>query len=181
MAYTSAQLVSRVQQVAAAAGIIPAVAVEQLRHESDNWRADVVYGPFVGGAGERGVAQFTPGTWQRFGRGAHTNAYDPEQSLAAYVRYMTYLLGLFNGDYSKALTGYNGGEGHLTNPVKYGGPSRDAQKYAQEILARSGAGAAPNWNVSADQPSVDDGEQPGWVQYWPLALVILGGWWLLDD
>lgn len=173
MAYSRDQLIERIQQAAAAAGINPAVAVAQLRRESANFRSDVVYGPFVGAAGERGLAQFTPGTWARFGSGAHTNAYDLDASIAAYLNYMGYLLRLFSGDYAKALTGYNGGEGHLTDPGKYGPPSQAAQRYAREVLQQAGAGAAP---------LDDDDGGSDWLSYVPyLAGAGLLVWFLVDD
>src|SRR5262245_63255697 len=115
--YTKDELQQLVVDYAQGLGFDPRVALEQIKRESANFRPDVVYGPFVGAAGERGLTQFTPGTWNRFGSGPHTNAYDPDQALTAWGKYMTYLLNLFGGDYSKALTGYNGGEGHLLDPA----------------------------------------------------------------
>lgn len=139
MAYTRDQLIERIRQVAAGIGFDPNVAVAQ-HHRESRWRNDVIYGPFVGRDGERGVSQFTPGTWARFGSGPHTNAYDPDASLAAWSNYISYLMRLFNGDYTKVLQGYNGGEGH----VPRGTVSAMAQRYAREILAEAGAAPAPS-------------------------------------
>jgi hypothetical protein len=137
------------------------VAVAQHRRESANFRSDVVYGPFIGGAGERGMSQFTPGTWARFGSGHHTTAYDPDASLAAWAAYTGYLMRLFNGDYTKVLQGYNGGEGH----VQRGTVSSAAQRYAREILAE--AGQMPS--TPTPTPTPDDtapsptGGGPNWT------------------
>lgn len=124
---------------AAQYGINPGVALAQMGRES-GWRQDVIFGPYVGGAGERGISQFTPGTWARFGSGPHTNAYNPELALDAWGRYMTYLLGLFNSDYASALTGYNGGEGHLTDPDRHGPPSAAALEYGRTLAAAASSG-----------------------------------------
>lgn len=138
--FTKPQLEQLIIDYANGYGIDPAIAIAQLKRESGNYRDDVVYGPFVGGAGERGLAQFTPATWASFASryGPHTNAYEPEYSLSAWGDYMTYLLGLFNGDIYKALVAYNGGPGHLTNPQKFGTPSVAALKYGSEILDKAG-------------------------------------------
>lgn len=139
--FTKPQLEQLIIDYANGYGIDPAIAVAQLKRESANYRDDVVYGPFVGGAGERGVAQFTPATWASFASryGPHNpNAYEPEYSLAAWGDYMTYLLGVFNGDIYKALVAYNGGPGHLTNPERFGTPSVAALKYGSEVLAKAG-------------------------------------------
>lgn len=130
------QVKQLVLQKAAQYGIDPGVAFAQISRESGfNPRA-------VGSSGERGLAQFMPGTWARFGSGPFDNAFDPELNLNAWGGYMTYLLGLFGGDYQKALTGYNGGEGHLTNPQKYGPPSAAALEYGQTLAAHLGSGVA---------------------------------------
>lgn len=128
-------------------GINPNISLAQMARESDGFRQDVVFGPFVGGAGERGISQFTPGTWQRFGAGPHTNAYDPNLALDAWGKYMTFLLTTFGGDYLYALIGYNGGEGHLLNPQKHGPPSAAAQRYGQEVMARAGVGSGSGVDV----------------------------------
>jgi soluble lytic murein transglycosylase-like protein len=157
MAYTKAQLIALVQQYAASFGIDPQIAYHQIKRESANFRSDVVYGPFVGGAGERGMSQFTPGTWQRFGSGPHTNAYNPDAAMTAWGKYMAYLLRMFGGDYTKALQGYNGGEGH----VQRGTVSSAAKRYASEIIAQAGSSPAPAGAARSDN------QDDGWVYYEP--------------
>lgn len=114
-------------------GIDPRIALAQIERES-GWRQDVAYGPFVGGSGEKGISQFTPGTWARFGNGDHNNAYDPDYAMTAWGAYMQWLLDRYNWDYAKALMGYNGGEGN----VDKGAVSTRAQEYARAILANAG-------------------------------------------
>ncbi len=142
---TKDEIINFVKTMAQACGVDPTVAYYQLKRESIDFRSDVVFGPTTGGAGERGVAQFMKGTWARFGSGSFDNAFDLASSMAAYCAYMSYLLGLFGGDYSKALTGYNGGEGHLTDPKKHGPPSAAALRYASEVMAQveASGGVAP--------------------------------------
>lgn len=112
-------------------GFPPDVAIEQMRRESANFRQDVIYGPFVGKDGERGLAQFIPGTWARFGSGS---PYNPSDSMQAWSRYTVYLSNLFGNDLVKILRAYNGGEGN----VQLGTVSTRAQNYAKEILERAG-------------------------------------------
>lgn len=139
MAYTKQQLADLVRNYANRFGIDPSVAYFQIKRESDNFRPDVVYGPFVAPAGERGMSQFTPGTWATWGNGPHTNAYVPENAMEAWGRYMTWLLNRYRGDYTKALQGYNGGPGN----VDRGTVSAAARRYASEILTLAGAAPTP--------------------------------------
>ena len=112
-------------------GIDPQIALAQISQESG-------FNPLTNGSsGEKGMAQFMPGTWQRFGYGSFDNAYDPNYAMWAWGEYMSYLLNLFGWDYQKALIGYNGGEGHLLDPSRYGPPSSRAQNYAKTILANA--------------------------------------------
>ena len=134
MRYSREQLIDRIRQAARSIGFPEAVATVQLARESDNFRDDVVYGNYVGRDGERGLAQFIPGTWARFGQGMHQTAYDPDASLAAWAAYTSYLMRLFNGDLTKVLQGYNGGEGNVTRNTV----SAMARRYASEVLAAAG-------------------------------------------
>ena len=130
---TADELKQFVMSYASGCGLDPAVALVQLDRESAHFAQAVVYGPTTGTSGEKGVAQFMPATWARFGSGPHNNAYDPALSMQAYCGYMSYLLGMFGGDYRKALQGYNGGEGN----VQRGTVSTRARNYADEILAQA--------------------------------------------
>lgn len=180
MAYTKEQLTALVVDYAYGYGIDPAIALEQVKRESANFRADVVYGPFVGGAGERGMSQFTPGTWQRFGYGSHTNAYDPDYAMWAWGDYMSYLSGLFDGDIWKMLAGYNGGEGN----VQRGTISSAARRYANEIIARSGRTTIPDIVAAAGAQPDDDSrpdEQTNWLLIFGVGAISLIALVALDD
>lgn len=149
MRYSRDQLIQRIRQTAASIGFPDGVAVAQLARESANFRNDVVYGPFVGGAGEKGLAQFIPGTWARFGNGM--NPYDPDASLQAWAAYTSYLMRMFGGDLTKVLQAYNGGEGN----VQRGTVSSAAKNYAASILSQAGSangfdsGESDLWNGGA--------------------------------
>jgi soluble lytic murein transglycosylase-like protein len=156
-------------------GINPRIALAQMERES-SWRQDVIFGPFVGAAGERGISQFTPATWQTYGSGPHTNAYDPNLALDAWGNYMVDLMGMFDGNYIKALTAYNGGPGHLTNPEKYGPPSQAAQAYARAIYSQ--AGFTENSVVNLGQIEVAAGGLPIWLILGAAGLLL---WVALSD
>jgi soluble lytic murein transglycosylase-like protein len=141
---TTEEIQNLVIDSAQACGLDPTVAFYQIQRESG-------FNPNARGAdGEKGIAQFMEGTWARFGEGSHDNAFDPAKSMAAYCRYMTYLLGLFN-DYEKALEGYNGGEGN----VQKGTVSARARSYASEILSQA------RYTQNNIGPIVVTGGQPG--------------------
>src|SRR5262245_44040711 len=158
---TTEEIQNLVIDSAVACGIEPTVAFYQIQRESSfNARA-------VGTSGERGIAQFMSGTWQRFGEGSFDNAFDPVKAMAAYCRYMTFLLGMFN-DYEKALQGYNGGEGN----VQRGTVSSRARAYASEILsqARYQQNNIGTFVVSGGTP--EQGGFPTWLMFGFAALLI---------
>lgn len=171
MRYSREQLIDRIRQTARSIGFPEQVAIVQLARESANFRDNVVYGNFVGGSGERGLAQFIPGTWARFGAGMHQNAYDPDASLAAWAAYTSYLMRMFDGDLQRVLQAYNGGEGN----VQRGTVSRAARNYAAEILSQSGS----------MRTSTETGESglfgmvPEWL--WIGGVILLVAVVLLDD
>ncbi len=55
--------------------------------------------------GARGLMQLMPGTASRHGA---RDVHDPAQNIAAGTRYLSHLLGLFNGNLEKSLAAYNG-------------------------------------------------------------------------
>jgi soluble lytic murein transglycosylase-like protein len=152
-------------------GIDPNIALAQMQRES-GWRQDVIFGPFVGGAGERGISQFTPATWKDYGSGPHTNAYNPELALDAWGRYMIALIAMFNGDYLKALQGYNGGPGN----VQRGTVSAAAKAYAQAIYNQ--AGFTESSVVNLDQVTVSPGDFPVWLIIGAAGLLL---WFAFSD
>jgi soluble lytic murein transglycosylase-like protein len=161
---TTDQIKALVVQKANQYGINSNIALAQIQRESNfNPRA-------TGSSGERGLAQFMPGTWARFGSGSFDNAFDAEMNLNAWGGYMSYLLNLFGGDYTYALTGYNGGEGHLLNPEKYGQPSAAAISYGQTLAA---AGGSPDIGPIIVEPSALPGGIPTWAFFVAGGLLLL--------
>src|SRR5215470_5525020 len=160
--YNRDQLIELVQNYAYGIGFDPNVAVEQIRRESADFSPNVVYGPFVCHDGERGMSQFIPDTWSRFGYGPHTNAYDPDYALTAWAAYMTYLLNRYDWDYVKTLQAYNGGEGN----VDRGTVSSGARTYAREILAKAGSGVGDIFTASADNQSQSQPPEPSQMTNW---------------
>lgn len=167
------QIISLIQDYAWSIGFPPEIAIAQLDRESGHFRQDVIYGPFIGGAGEKGLAQFIPGTWARFGSG---NPYDPNSSLMAWANYVGYLRGLFGDDYTKILQAYNGGEGN----VQRGTVSSAAKRYASEVLAKAGQ---VNVSYNTTGQTITDNPLPEDEAIFGLslttALLIIGGFALV--
>lgn len=92
--------------------------------------------------GASGLMQLMPGTARRFGV---TQIYNPQQNIEAGVKYMRWLIDLFNGDVNLALAGYNAGEGAV---MKYGWqipPYRETQEYVRRISTRYATIRNPNY------------------------------------
>ncbi|HEY3172383.1 MAG TPA: lytic transglycosylase domain-containing protein [Thermoanaerobaculia bacterium] len=80
--------------------------------------------------GARGLMQLMPGTASRHGvRDVH----DPAQNIAAGTRYLSHLLGLFEGNLEKSLAAYNAGEAAVAH---YGGvpPYDETRDYVRKAL-----------------------------------------------
>lgn len=138
---TKVEIQNLIVDYADAYSIDRAIALAQIQRESG-------FNPLaVGSSGERGLGQFMPGTWARFGQGSFDNAFDVDYNLTAWGNYMQWLLNRYSWDYSKALQGYNGGEGN----VDRGTVSSGARNYAASILAQ----ASQSGDISplADSPS----------------------------
>ncbi|WP_157796639.1 transglycosylase SLT domain-containing protein [Kocuria palustris] len=123
-----------VEDAANEAGIPPEVAAAQLNQES-RWDPEA-----GSGAGARGLGQFMPATWESYGDGGSIT--DPEDSIAAYGRYMKDLKGqvepMADGDAGKlielTLAAYNAGPGAVE---QHGGvpPYQETQNYVKTITA----------------------------------------------
>lgn len=122
---TEEQIKQRVLYYANLYGINPSIALKQIHAESG-------FNPSASSGEANGVAQFTPATARRFG----VNVWDVESSLNGWGKYMSWLLNRYNGDYSKALAGYNAGEGNVD---KYNGvpPFAETINYVRKILGGS--------------------------------------------
>src|SRR5687768_2277255 len=80
--------------------------------------------------GARGLMQLMPATARRFGV---TEIDDPEQNIRGGVRFLSYLMGLFNEDLPRVFAGYNAGENAV---LKYGGipPYEETSTYVTRAL-----------------------------------------------
>jgi soluble lytic murein transglycosylase-like protein len=89
--------------------------------------------------GAQGLMQLMPETAERFGV---SNAYDPAENVRGGVRYLRYLLDLFNGDVRLALAAYNAGENVVLAQGRVP-PYVETRNYVSRIIKRFGPGRAP--------------------------------------
>jgi len=84
----------------------------------------------VSNKGARGLMQLMPATAKRFGV---KDAFDPEQNIHGGVKFLAYLMRLFNGDLQRVLAGYNAGENAV---LKYGGipPYEETSTYVVRAM-----------------------------------------------
>ena len=117
----------------------PRIVVELARAES-NFRATA-----VSYKGAVGILQLMPATGRRFGL-ERAELFDPKKNAEAGARYFSWLLRRFGDDLSKALAGYNAGEGAVD---RFAGipPYRETRIYIRKILTAladpAAGGAAP--------------------------------------
>lgn len=84
----------------------------------------------ISNKGARGLMQLMPATAKRFGV---TNLNDVEQNIHGGVKFLAYLMRLFNEDLTRVLAGYNAGENAV---LKYGGipPYEETSTYVARAL-----------------------------------------------
>ncbi len=84
----------------------------------------------VSRAGARGLMQLMPGTARALGVG---DSFRPEDNIQGGVRYLRYLLDLFEGNLHLALAGYNAGENAV---LRHNGipPYPETRTYIQRVL-----------------------------------------------
>lgn len=126
-----------VESAARTAGVPKDVIAAQIQAES-NWNPNA-----QSGAGARGIAQFMPGTWAKYGNGA--DPFDPIAGIDAMGRYMQALMGMTEGmaggddtrNIKLALASYNAGFGNVS---KYDGipPFEETQGYVKKIMRLAG-------------------------------------------
>jgi soluble lytic murein transglycosylase-like protein len=98
-------------------------------------RVESNYNPYaISPKGAMGLMQLIPGTARRFGV---SDTFEPEQNIEGGVRYLKYLMQLYNGDERLALAAYNAGEGAV---AKYRGipPYPETQNYVYQVGKRLG-------------------------------------------
>jgi hypothetical protein len=139
----------------------PSVTVNELvasiarRHEVEPSLVDSVirvesnYNPnAVSSAGAMGLMQLIPSTARRFGV---NNTFHPEQNIEGGVRYLKYLMQLYNGDERLALAAYNAGEGAV---AKYKGipPYPETQNYVYQVGKKLGQSREAEKKAKALRP-----------------------------
>ncbi len=89
----------------------------------------------VSSKGAQGLMQLMPFTARRFGV---SDPFDARQNIFAGVRYLRFLLDLFQGNVSLALAGYNAGENAV---LRYRGvpPFKETRAYVDKILSLLGS------------------------------------------
>ena len=92
-------------------------------------------------AGAQGMMQFMPGTAKRFG----IDPKDPEQAIFAAAKYLKDNLTKFNGDYAKAIAGYNWGENRKVFDREDWAANlpKETDKYVEDVLTYAGSRAKP--------------------------------------
>jgi soluble lytic murein transglycosylase-like protein len=84
-------------------------------------------------AGAMGLMQLMPATARRYGV---NDPWDPAANLEGGIRYLRFLLDLFDGDLRLALAGYNAGEGAVIRHGRRIPPFAETQNYVPAVLAR---------------------------------------------
>ncbi len=94
-------------------GVDPKVFLKQMGHES-SWNPSA-----RGTSGEIGLGQFMPNTGAAYGLKTEADFLDPDKNLDAAARYMSDNLKKTKGNYTEALSIYNGGSPneYKTNPI----------------------------------------------------------------
>ncbi len=81
--------------------------------------------------GAKGLMQLMPATASSL---QVQDSFHPENNIEGGVRYLRYLLNLFNGDISLALAAYNAGEGAVARHHYNIPPYRETQTYVRRVL-----------------------------------------------
>jgi transglycosylase-like protein with SLT domain len=140
---------------APAATVNELVAAIARKHEVEPSLVDSVirvesnYNPnAVSSAGAMGLMQLIPSTARRFGV---NDTFHPEQNIEGGVRYLKYLMQLYNGDERLALAAYNAGEGAV---ARYKGipPYPETRNYVYQVGKKLGQSREAEKKVKASKP-----------------------------
>jgi soluble lytic murein transglycosylase-like protein len=130
------------ESIAAKHELEPLLVDSVIRYESN-------YDPqAVSPKGAMGLMQLIPATARRFGV---SDTFHPEQNIEGGVKYLKYLMELYNGDEKLALAAYNAGEGAV---ARYKGvpPYPETQDYVRKISKRLGETRAERSAAAKPQP-----------------------------
>lgn len=118
-----AKIVKMVQELAPEYGLDPALVLAVIAAES-SFRADA-----VSANNAQGLMQLIPATAERFGV---DDPFDPRQNIKGGMKYLRWLMALFQGDVALVLAAYNAGEGAV---MRYGGipPFAETRSYIAKI------------------------------------------------
>jgi len=134
-----AELVAQIDALAAKEGIDPNLLRAMAEVESQ-------YDPkAISRLGSTGLLQVMPATALKYGA---QDLQDPAQVMAAGARYLKFLLTRYNGDWTKAVAAYNGGE----EALDAGKLSEETQRYVPAVLKLAQSKA-----VQADDGSLPQG------------------------
>ena len=89
--------------------------------------------------GALGLMQLMPDTAERFGV---TDPFDPAENVRGGVRFLRYLLDLFDGDVRLALAAYNAGENAVL-AIGRVPPYQETRTYVAKVIRKFGPGRAP--------------------------------------
>jgi hypothetical protein len=116
---------SLVESISRKNGVDPYLIDAVIRTESN-------YNPWaVSPKGARGLMQLIPETGHRFGV---SNFFDPEENIEGGVRYIKYLLDMFEGNVDLSLAAYNAGENLVARLGKIP-PYPETRNYVRKIRA----------------------------------------------
>lgn len=95
-------------------------------------RAESGFNPYaISRKGARGLMQLMPETAQRM---RVSNIFDPRDNIEGGIRYLKYLLSLFNNDLKLSLAAYNAGE-NIVSQLGTIPPYRETIDYVRKVLA----------------------------------------------
>lgn len=124
---TRAQAIPLIRQIAEEQGIDPVLVTAVVEVESGfNFNATSPKGAI-------GAMQLLPRTAASYGA---TDVRDPQQNLAAGIRYLKDLLAAYNGNLPLALAAYNSGQGNIQRHHQRIPPFSETMLYVPQVLAK---------------------------------------------